>query len=262
MSKRRRGPTLLEVLPHDMRRPSDQRTGLPVSAPPPIAAGDGERLEISSPFGWLSPGQVVRLPVGYILIAAAGVIILAAAVFYIGLEMGARAERLDAEERYRRYGSPTATDPLVDEVVDPVGAAAASRGAAGDRETTTPPSTDQGTRSADAGEEAGETTPPVRNDPADGSLERVRGLNYWIVSRTHAEEGERLIAYLRDNGIAARAFPDGEFVQIWVMRGFSREELRTAAAPAFEQRLRRLGRVWKNERDGADDLATMYQKKY
>jgi hypothetical protein len=256
---------LLEVLPHDMRRPSDQRTGLPVSAPPPIAAGDGERLEISSPFGWLSPGQVVRLPVGYILLAAAGVIILAVAVFYIGYEVGGRAERLDAEERYRRYGSPAATDPLVvDDFIDPVGAAA-SQGDAGDRETPTPPNTDEGARTTDVGEETAATPTPVRNDPVATDLERVRGLNYWIVtSFATPDEGERLIQFLAESGIPARAFPnpESEFVQVWVMRGFTREELRTPAAPAFQQQLRRLGRIWKNERGGADDLATMYQKKY
>ncbi|MFG0251856.1 MAG: hypothetical protein ACF8NJ_03175 [Phycisphaerales bacterium JB038] len=263
MAKRRRGPTLLEVLPHDMRRPSDRRTGYPVSAPPPVSAGDDERLEMGTPFGWLSPGQVVRLPVGYILIVAAGVVILAVAAFYIGFDLGDRAGMRKAQELNRTYG-PTTIDPLVDDYIDPVGAAATPGGADGGT-VGDPSREDEPTTAADAEDGAAETSSPAEPAPVGTTLERVEGLNYWILtSYLTPAEGERLIAFLGEHGVPARAYenPGTEFVQVWALRGFTREELRSPAAPAFEQQLRRLGRLWKNERGGTDDLATMYKKKY
>jgi hypothetical protein len=256
---------LLEVLPSDMRRGSRSRVGYSPSTPPPVETGHDEPIETASPLGWLSPGQVVRMPVGYLLIAAAGVLILVVAVFYVGYETGGRAEKVEAERRLREYGAPT-NDPLVEGFVDPVGSAADIPGAGGAE-----PGSDT-TRQAQPTETAGRDEPddaqsrqPAerRRTAAPATPERVKGLNYWIVSYTTPEEGERLVDFFAEHGIPAKAYPaSGGNVQVWVLRGFSREELRTNAADEFKLRLRRLGRIWKSERGGTDDLDTMWLNKY
>ncbi len=263
MARRRRGPTLLEVLPSDMRRGGRHRVGYAQSTPPPVQAGDDEPIEMSRPLGWLSPGQVVRLPVGYLLIAAAGMVILAVAVFLIGYQTGGRAERLRAEERIRTYGPPT-TDPLAGGFVDPAGSAADLGAGAGDASASTPGErTDTQPAVESTARDGASSPPPGPQNRPQSTPQRVRGLNYWIVSYTTPEEGERLVQFFAEHGLPARAYPaSGGNVQVWVLRGYTAEERRSAEADAFERRLRQLGRIWKSERGGTDNLDTMWPKKY
>lgn len=251
MAKKRRGPTLLEVMPPDMRKGQMGRIRYSTAAirqQPPVASPDEDRLELSRPWGWLSPGQAIRVPVGYIFIAAAAVVILAVAVFYIGYSSGDKAavERLKRQEKI--YGPPI-TDPVVDNLQPPV---------LGKENKEQPPETNKTAAAPQPSEKQDQPEKPA----TELTTERVPGLNYYIVASAYPmKEAQRLVEFLRANKVPAAVFGD-RYPQVWVLKGFTREQFRNGEAAKYKKYLLHLGRIWKSEQNGSDSLDTMYPKKY
>lgn len=256
---KRHGNTLLEVLPPHMRtnRSDGRRVGAPTAQPPSVQGDD--RVLLSNPLGWLSPGRTIRLPVGYVFIAAAVVIFIGVASYLFGYKIGRERGQTEQAQLLARYGSPVADDPLnLVNGTDPNPPRSAT--------PVTPAEGRNGT--ADTAGDAHGATPAV--DAPDGASttsentpRRERGLNYWIVASYPSDAARRLADFLESQGVASEVVPvDNAASQVWALPGFSRELLRSSEARSFEQRLRRLGRIWKNEHRGGDDLGSMYLKKY
>jgi hypothetical protein len=256
---KRHGNTLLEVLPPHMRtnRSDGRRVGAPIAQPPSVE-GD-ERVLLSNPLGWLSPGRTIRLPVGYVFIAAAVVIFIGVASYLFGYKIGRERGQTEQAQLLARYGSPVAEDPLnLVNGTDPNPQRSSVPVTREDGRTGTGQPAGEADGTAPDGDTPDEATSTSNNTPR-----RERGLNYWIVASYPRDAAQRLADFLQSQGVASEVVPvDNATSQVWALPGFSRELLRSSQARDFEQRLRRLGRVWMNEHRGGDDLGSMYLKKY
>lgn len=105
---------------------------------------------------------------------------------------------------------------------------------------------------------------PVGAARPGGIPTRQPGLNYMVLATLPEEEAQTLAAFLREHGVDAGAFArhNGRSFQVIALRGFSREQLAGPAKMEFEKELRRLGRVWKDQKNGATNLADMYMDLY
>lgn len=177
---------------------------------------------------WNRP-VVLRLPRAYALLLAAGVLLVVVLAYWVGNVRG--YNRLIAEE------NANAGPGLINLAgVDQGGLAVAA---------------------ADAGSPAAAV--PARRDP------REPGLNYLIVARYPLEEAQRLIAFLKTQGVEAIGVPSQNRVlyHVVALPGFDGSEISEGAGARFREEMLRVGQRWKaHNNNKGDDLATMYFRKH
>ncbi|MCX5659789.1 MAG: hypothetical protein NTW19_08720 [Planctomycetota bacterium] len=100
--------------------------------------------------------------------------------------------------------------------------------------------------------------------PPSGTAARQSGLNYMVLATLPEDEAGHLAQFLREHGVDAGAFArhNSRSFQVVALRGFTREQLASPVKQEFEKELRRLGRVWKDQKNGATNLADMYMDLY
>jgi len=268
MSSPRRNTTLIELI-RDRSGPTRTQAGPPVRAPRvrPEAPGRPSRegragFDAEALRGWLSPGRRLNLPMGYVLIALALVLISWIGMYMIGYS---RAEStLEAE---RIAALTTTADPLMDDRGTGLSAdRAQGAGALPPRESATRPtprvssSGPTGTGLPRAQSNAAANRPASVLPPA----EFESGLNYLIVANYHREEAQRAAAYLLDNGIRATVIPvrGGASWRVVCLGGFTGEQMRSGDHREQLQRMEELGKAWERDHGGPDNFGQMFFRKW
>ncbi len=232
-------------------RAGSPRPDGPVHKTAKLPGTEADRVELANPLGWLSPGRTLRLPVGYVFLAVAFVIIVAFATYFIGFASGKTYEKAEQQRILATFG-PSVSDPTIDTPIVPAVEQTRPEAAVEPRPIPT-------TTAGRPTERPADPRPAATDRPT-----RVVGLNYYIVATYPREDADRLITFLADNDILAQAVPvsSGNTAQVWVLRGFTGSELRSEEGRRFKNRLLRLGRHWKSDERGWDNLDTMWPEKY
>ncbi|MFG0274690.1 MAG: hypothetical protein ACF8QF_06505 [Phycisphaerales bacterium] len=250
---RRSGPTLLELATRSPRTPSRPapreeprerkpffRRERPDPAPEPEIA-EGPAIP-----------RVVRLPVGYLFLAGALVVVLIVGGYLIGYRRADSAVRDSERTRAQRELESAVQDPLLDQApLNPDLLPSAGRSG------TPAAATNQPRQQAPAAEPAPASTEP-------GADPRTPGLNYFIVARDLPDEAERAAAYLRESGVPAAVVPSstGSLRLVVALQGFTGDQMRAGEHNTLKARIQSLGRIWKRDMGGTTDWADTYPAKY
>lgn len=240
MARKPRRPALYELI--------HQKLGLVVSSPSRRTdVYDGPPAESSE--SWLSPGRSVRIPVGFLFLAGAGVIAVGIISFMIGHRAGGRA--MEAQYADRFGGMPMMT-PVRDPLTEGADQEEPGGYADGDLRST-----------VERAEEA--ATVPVTEPPAPvvidqrqwGPVEsdpRQEDLHYFILATTRTEGARRLAEFCRVNGLEAYVVPsnNSRLRCVTVLPGFE-----TKSGPQvrrMREQIHRIGAMWKARYPVESDL--------
>lgn len=232
----------------------------------------------------LSGGRTLRVPLGWVFVAAALLVGLCWLAYEGGFRRGSSSER---EKRIVAQG------PIVGPEQDPLNArpaapkpieAQSKPPAAG----TLPGSPSGGNQPAAAGKPGGTAKPqtggPTKPLPSPGASSatqaaptqtapqpfvtgadpRTAGMNYFVLARLPQDEAEKAAAYLSKNGVAAAVVPSDnpKFQHVITTRGFVGSDLNGPEASRLKSEIRRIGRAFKAETKGPTDFADLYPRKH
>jgi hypothetical protein len=230
MATKRVGPALYELM---RGRRSDPGPAEPEPQPE------------ATDWGWLSPGRTVRLPIGYLLLAAAIVLTAVVASFTVGYGRGHGQATAELEQEWLGTNQQTLAVP-------PPG------GLPGPPPETTPPVVrPEPTRPPQAATAPG--TPawgPILSDP------REPGKNYFVLIHTQRESAIRLAQFSRDHGVEAYAIRANNLTlyKVVALPGYERGERAADFVQALERRIVEVARKWKLQVNPRDDLAHYPEK--
>jgi len=227
MARRHIGPALYELMRG--RRPQPRRA----EPPPPETAA----------WGWLSPGRTVRLPIGYLLLAAAVVLVAAVAAFTIGYSQGQDRAKTELDQQWLASNQQTLAVPPPEALPAAPPQAAPARPAPADA-----------TRAAPA-----RGTPewgPILSDP------REAGKNYFVLIHTRRESAVRLAEFSRNNDVEAYVIraKNLSLYKVVALPGFGRGERSADFVLALERRIEEVARKWKLQVNPRDELAHYPEK--
>lgn len=204
-----------------------------VSAPSPRPSGDAGSDS-------LAPlRQSIRVPIGWLWLAVVVALAMMAVAYQFGRAAGDRAGYARGQD-WKNDGE--VQRQLAASIPDP------------DRAPPPAPVVDRGTKTAGK-----EPAPPPRGN-ADP---RQRGLNYWVVARTSAEEAARLAPFVQSNGLEVAVVPDNNprFVRVVAIPGVT-EGRSSETARRQEARIKSIGKLWKNAARGNRDFDDTYLELY
>lgn len=96
---------------------------------------------------------------------------------------------------------------------------------------------------------------------------REKGRRYFVLATYSVNKEEYmlpLLEYLWSQGVEAAAISahNSGLMQVVALQGFTRDEINTPAHKQYEEALRRIGRKWKAQGGGDDDLRGLYSQEY
>ena len=281
MASPRRHSTLIELI---RDRPTSFGPGAPVRAervkPEPVgrpraprgatghSAGGG--FDIASMGKVFAAGRRLNLPMGYVFIAAALILISWIGMYMIGYS---RAQGLIEDERIARLTS--SSDPLL---ADNAPATSQQRAAAanpGPMRTPTPRPVPQVSSNGPTGAGLPERSSSAarNNNPANAGANRAAAvlpparfeadLNYLVIANYHRDEAQAAAAFLIDNGVQATVSPvnNGATWHVIGLRGFTGEQMRAGDHRQYREAVEALGRQWERDHKGADNFSGMFFRK-
>ncbi len=252
MAKDRNTPALFEVFGRTPTAPSQpHRIDVPTPLPPP------PRVHVESiapdtapaPAGPSSP-RIIRLPIGYIYVGLAVVVLLIVGSYFVGVSRGRQQALAPVEET---GGRPPINDPTLNQP-NPRESGAS---------TTQPP----GNSSPGAANRTN-TTPqgnPAPVGPTGRTLDRdtrQSGLNYIIVERFDAPEAWAVKEFLKRNGIDVLVLADNNnrsLLQVVTAQGF-KGWASDSAAQSLYRKIQQLGSQWKAREGGSKDFSQSFPK--
>jgi hypothetical protein len=183
-----------------------------VLAPPPAIVDVGPPLTPRdlTTGGWLKPGRVIRLPVGYVLVAGTLTLVLLVSAYTIGYRSGQRLERHRYEQAVGSSVAGVADQDLT--TLDPLAASpsASGRGLLSSSTPANSPSTVKPTPRANWGD--------IESDP------RKKGFYYYVLATTKPDGARRLANFCRNNGLETYVVPcDNKPSFRWVVAEFPRQ---------------------------------------
>ncbi|MHC4976932.1 MAG: hypothetical protein ACYTF7_10065 [Planctomycetota bacterium] len=257
---KRGAPTLLELSkrypptepsmgrPRAQRVPHKQKPERPAPSPSRDESVDGE--------GFSLPPSV-RIPTGYLFVAAATIVALIMGGYLVGFNRGSANERsARGQEIARDLDSQTVRDPLVRTAPLNPTLLQASPDDGGDQiAATTEPSI-----SEDGGASLTEAIVAIAPDTDP----RVPGMNYYIIARDLPDEAVRAATYLRQNGIQASALPTGrpDRKLVVAMEAFASGQTSSQVARDLKASIQEAGRLWKRDHRGTTDFSDCYLARY
>lgn len=255
MARRRNNPALYELI--RTRADTDGARSAPLDddRPPRRAAGDGPDLN------WFSPGHTLRLPVGYVFLAVAAVLLLLVLAYALGYARGDRAmQARDDAQRFNQVSDElgrNVEDPLHNRTTpgDSPGSPGDSPGASGtanpDRSDS---SADNNGRSPDSD---GRQWGAIESDP------RRSGLNYFLLIYTNRDKAIELAQFCRDHGLEAYVPPSNNALRrVIVLPGFQGADLGGPEARALEERIHEVGLKWEQLSRDHKNLQGAYAERY
>ncbi|MCZ6836615.1 MAG: hypothetical protein O7G85_12635 [Planctomycetota bacterium] len=220
------------------RRPKEQ-------APPPSTD--------ESTGSWLSPGRMLKLPVGYVLVGLGIAITLMAGTYIFGFRNAKQAVRQDFEQDLLMntgiLNAPQTTDPLLE---------TSSGGST--------PFEGSGFLSGDAITQNPVVSEPSKDPDSDlgwGTLfsdPRQSGQNYFILMQTTKEGAERVVRFCRKHGLETYAVVrnNARTFKVIVLPGFESTERSSQKVKDLETLIHRIGDKWRREEGGTTDFRDKY----
>lgn len=262
MRRDKRAPALYELM-----RPRSKSPPLAGSVPAPYTRAPVASPETDDSLSWLSPGRVIRIPVGYVFVAA---VVLVAMM--IGGYMAGYKQRQREEERQRalevRRQLDGVTDPLAAApAMVPAGPAASPGGGGGTgapiagRPEPASPTGAPGAAQVQAGSSGGRLI-VVRDGASDP---RVVGQNYLVVAMLAYEEAERAANFLASRGLEILLVPVHNRPSNWhviVGRGFGSGEYYGPSGKRLEHDIHALGREYKSQHRGPVNFSDAWWLKH
>ena len=206
---------------------------------------------------WFAPGRTVRVPVGYLLLAFAAVVLLLVIVYMIGYWRGGRDMRAEYDARFLEAssaGDPAqrARDPLTPErqLAPPGG---------DDRPSGRPAGSSGGAASGDEPERPLRSWGPIDSDP------RQAGLWYLILAETQREGAERLAQYCRDRGLEAYMVVSHNNPLrrcVIVLPGLASDAMSDPRERPLREEVYRVGDAWQATHRGERNLRDAYLHLY
>ena len=202
----------------------------------------------------LSPGRTVRLPVGYMLLACAGILLLLVGAYVIGVNAGKAIQRERLAANFDISPPPSGvTDPLTREPKPSGSPPGPSNGGvlSGDRGGAAPKD-----NVSAAGRPQSQWGPVVpASDP------RQKGWNYFVAAETTAAGAKRLAEFCRANGLETYVVPGKNGSRVIVFPGFEGPR----GAPeviALEERIHQVGDKYKSANRHETNMHDAYPAKY
>jgi hypothetical protein len=207
----------------------------------------------------------VRVPVGYLLLAVAAVVLLLAIVYMAGYWRGGRAMRADYDARYlESQGESDSTRWARDPLTEP------DDGEAG-RPQRRPPG-------SPSSETAGEQTAAGERGAAEGGLSRPRsawgpvesdprqvGRWYLVLAETQPEGARRLARYCRDQGLEAYVVVSHNNPArrcVIVLPGLTSDAMSDPRERPLRERVYEVGDAWQAAHHGERNLRDAYLHLY
>ena len=231
---RRTGPTLYEAM-------SQSASAAPSSGSRGDRSAESDRPAAAA---LLTPGRVIRIPVGFVWMGLAGVIGLAVGAYLFGFSRGDRAAgtrqaatlsaKLEAASEAGRVrepawsvGSDTESQPQTAAAVAP-------------------------------------SNPPKNGKMADP---RVPGLSYWVVMRPRPDRADEVATFIRENGqgLDAAVIPSdtGGLPKVIVLPGFRSEDRSTSRIESMKDEILRIGRAFGKQTGGkGEPFADLYPETF
>jgi len=251
LRRSKKAPTLYELI---RERPA----GSPFSAGAgPTSSAPSRplpRIEEDAPSGagsLLSPGRVVRVPVGYLFFAGAIILALIVAGYAVGYKKR-DAEAAADRQREAQRALAGVTDPLQEPagpITQPTGLGTA---ATPERPIPVPPS-----RSGPGGR--------ILRVDAPAQDPRRAGLNYLVVAFLPENEAQRAAEFLAGQGLEIglmKVDNRPSWREVVDLQGLEASELGGEASDRIRQRVTALGRDYKRQERGPVDFADAYWKKH
>ncbi len=236
--KRRGNPALYELI----QSRSASRAVPPLPEPEPAASSPppptGESIK------WLSPGRTIRVPIGYLFLAAAALILVVVFVYMFGYQRGERASQLEFGDLAGRTGPARsheiAQDPMARDSGPGVGSARFA-----DRE---PYAVRSNTGSAVGNRDLWGA---IQSDP------REAGLNYFILIHTQRANAVKLAKFCRAESLEAYVVKarNMDQYQVIVLPGYRKGAREHAQITALERSIKEVTRKWKLRVNSRDDLS-------
>lgn len=279
MARRRTGPPLYDLITtrsngpetrikrtaREARQPKQPKQPKPHKARRNDSAGDEGDNKL---FDWLHPGRKIAFPVGYVLVAAAGVL----ALFILAYVFGHGRGTVDAKNQFDQsllesshsaeIGRNT-TDPLLamregtlnnsgsqsrDNSAQPKRSQPASNIAGKPAAATNRPSnaTNPQSRPSTAG--------PVASDP------RVVDKYYYVLATTRRDGAIRLAEFCRKHGLEAYVIGghNDRFSQVIALPALETSSSSNPSVSSMRELITRIGRLWEKTEPGATNLSDAY----
>ncbi len=203
----------------------------------------------SEGFNWLSPGSSMRVPIGYIFLGIAAVLVVIIGTFIFGHLRGGQ----DKEREFGDFGplNTNGDSPVIAQ--DPMGQDSITMGEISDIQGTTP-STDQlnGSDSALKNSSTNSEWGLIESDP------RQEGYNYYILIHTTRQNAIKLAKFCRSDQIRAHVIEKpgrSSQYQVIVLPGYRRGESDSAEIIQLKSRLKAVTRNWNLHINSRDDLS-------
>jgi hypothetical protein len=235
---KRSSPALYELIRH--------RTGERV---PPTHHREPE-VERAAPLtpsmNWLQPGRSVQMPVGYLFVAIAGVLILLILTYTFAFKRGVQVERMAFEAEYGLVPISERGGPLLDPLT--VTDADDNRRSRMLTEPARP------REQATGGRQWG----PIASDP------RQRGLAYYILAQTTEAGAMRLAEFCRDQGLEAYVVSGNNprLRRVIALPGVPPDRATSDQARQLRQTIHDIGRSWSQAGLGRWDYHEAYLSEY
>ena len=175
-----------------------------------------------------APARTLRVPVGFMYIGAAVLLILVIGFYALGYQRGGSAVR--SEWELDRVDSARIEQHMqaIAEVDEPGGATSAELVQSEPIRTTTT--------------ELKRPILPVRTSPADP---RQAGWNYYVIDHPSAPKAQELVQFCRDHGLEAYNIPTSKGdPKVFVLPGYQAGGSSAPAIETLRKRIREVGVLW------------------
>jgi hypothetical protein len=238
MSKRSAQPALYEKI--------NLRAG-PLKAASPSGVEPKPVVEVGGSSQWLTPGRSVRLPVGYVLLAAGAVLGLIFLTYIFGHSRGYNAAEAELNNLLVQAANAQAKATLLEPLKEvPTGSPAV------------PNAAKQGSPPAVSPSRHPSTWGKVLSDP------RQKGLNYFILTEGTESGALTLVDFCRNAGLETYvvAGKNGRPTRVIALPGFQTSARASADVKALESRIHSIGEKWKAVQRGNTDLRDAFPSLY
>lgn len=251
MSKRKSSPPLYELIRtgHGERTHHAPRPSAPQQAQPPSRSESESALIGTALPRWLQPGRSLQIPVGYVFLAGALIVILIAGSYMFGHARGEQSAQFITEEEALAAGfgaqnASQTTDPLM------------TRGMTG--QTTSQPRPSGVTRPPSGGTADRTQWGPILSDP------REPGKMFFILITTNERGAVNLAEFCRSHGLEAYVLSSNNprHFRVIAKPGFLAEQRTSDQVKALEALIHRIGDLWQATEPGATDLRGAYPSRY
>lgn len=253
MRRDKRAPALYELM-------RSRSKGGPFAPPGTLyRPTEVEPEETDDRLSWLSPGRVIRLPVGYIIVAALVILALSIGGYMIGYKKREREEARLREQELRRQFDDV-RDPLVDPQARPGAAPNSNQAVLGSPERLPSATRPEPSSTTPAGRPGRVTIVRQPNDDP-----REAGKNYLVAAQLSMEEAEKAANFLATNGLEIAVVPVDNRALNWhivVVQGFGSGDWYGPGGKRLERDLQALGRQYKRDQKGPVDFSDAWWQKF